>query len=358
MKITRTTALAIAALGLALVITGPLLPGGERLIRNDPPRTGHVTDLARASDGSILAGTQDGELWHLRDGAWRRVPVDLGGQPVTALAADLRGDPARGPIGTAGGLVNPPPGVPPLNERITDEQPTRAGLVVATAEGLLIQRGERWERVLTEVFMYRLEPQTHDRGEYLHAGSVGQGVFTAVVDDLVHWRPNQEGLPAEGNVFSFAQTGGGRLIAGSDQGLYWQAAPFTPWQPLRVGLERSRILSLLLQPASGDGAQRLWLGTDRGLHRVALTEDAQGLAAAAYAELIEAPPEHVRYGISWIVPFGDGIMFSAGAVYQFGPMGLAAWYLISLAGVVLILLGGWLMPAREPSAPADPEAGP
>ncbi|TVQ88563.1 MAG: ABC transporter substrate-binding protein [Chromatiaceae bacterium] len=349
MKITRTAALGIATLGLALVIAGPLLPGGERLVRNDPPRTGHVTDLARASDGSILAGTQDGELWHLSNGVWRRVPVDLGGQPVTALAADLTGDPARGPIGTAGGLVNPPPGVPPLNERITDEQPTRNGLVVATGEGLLIQRGDRWERVLEDVFMYRLEPQTHDGGEYLHAGSVGQGVFTAVVDDLVHWRPNRNGLPEGRNVFSFVQSTGGYLIAGSDQGLYWQPAPFTPWQPLRVGLERSRMLSLLLQPAERDAAQRLWIGTDTGLHRVALTEDEQGLAATAYAELIEAPPEHVRYGISWIVPFGDGILFSAGAVYQYGPTGLAAWYLISLAGVVLILLGGWLMPARNPA---------
>jgi hypothetical protein len=347
MKISRTAALAIVALGLLLLIAGPLIPGGERLSRNDPPRTGHVTDLARADDGSILAGTQDGELWRLADGAWTRVDVDLGGQPVTALSADLSGDPAEGPIGTGGGLVNTPPGLPPLDERIADEWMTSAGLVVATGEGVHIQGDGTWQRALTDTYVYRLEPQSHDGADYLHAGTIDQGVLTARVDDLLDWQPNRDGLPDGTNVFSFVTTAGNRLVAGTEHGLHWQPAPMQPWQPLKVGLENSRMLSLHLFPPDADGRQRLWIGSDDGLWSVYLTEDADGVAAAAYADLMEAPPDHVRYGVSWIVPYDEGVLFSAGAVYYHGPMGFAGWVWISLAGVIFILLGGFLFPGRN-----------
>jgi hypothetical protein len=352
MKTSRTAALAIVALGLALLVAGPLIPGGERLIRNDPPRTGHVTDLARADDGSVLAGTQDGELWRLADGVWTRVDVDLGGQPVTALSADLSGDASKGPIGTGGGLVNVPAGLPPLSVRVADEWMTGQGLVVATGEGLYIQGDGSWQQALADTYMYRLEPQTHDGTEYLHAGTIDQGVLTARVDDLLNWMPNRDGLADGINVFSFVITNGGRLIAGTEQGLYWQPAPMQTWQPLKVGLEKSRMLSLLLSPPADDGRQQLWIGSDDGLWSVQLTEDADGVSADAYAELMEAPPDYVRYGVSWIVPFDDGVMFSAGSVYYHGPMGLKGWMWISAAGVLFILLGGWLLPGRGNEAQA------
>jgi hypothetical protein len=90
-------ALAVVGIGLALLIAGPLLPGGERLIRNEPPGGGHVTALARAHDGAILAGTEDGALWRLADGVWTAVAAALDNHPVTTLNADLSGDPATGP---------------------------------------------------------------------------------------------------------------------------------------------------------------------------------------------------------------------------------------------------------------------
>ena len=351
------TALLIAVLGLVLVVAGPLLPGGERLIRNDPPRSGHVTDLALADDGSALAGTQDGELWRLADGAWSKVDVDLNGKPVTSLSADLSGDPAQGPIGTGGGLVNAPAGMPPLDVRVSDETATRNGLVVATGEGLRVQSDGAWASVQPEIYFYRLEPQTQDDVDYVHAGTVGHGVYTAEVDDLLSWQPNSEGLPEGGNVFTFVVTAGGRLIAGTDRGLYWQPAPMRPWQPLQVGLEQSRMLSLYLAPPGEDERQRLWIGSDKALYRVDLTEDTERVEAVAYAELIpaveKAGPDDVRYGISWIMPYDDGVLFSSGAVYQYGPMGLAGWYWVSLAGIALILAGGWLYPGREtPEQPA------
>jgi hypothetical protein len=346
MKTNRTLALTLAGAGVLLIIAGPLLPGGERTALNDPPRTGHVTDLARADDGSILAGTQDGELWRLADGAWERVAVDLNGQPVTALDADLSGDPSEGPIGTGGGLVNGPAGLPPITARIADEEATGAGLVVATGDGVLVQGDGNWRPYLSGVHIYRLEPQTVDGTLYLHAGTVGEGVFTAAVADLSLWSPNGDGLPEQGNVFSFATTAYGRLIAGTSAGLFWQAAPMEPWQPLKVGLERSRMLSLYLEPER-KGRERLWIGSDAGLYRVDLEESDTDLGALRYAEPVAGPDDGLRYGVSWIVPFDAGVMFSSGGVYQFGNLGLAGWYWVSLLGLLLLLLGGWLFPGRD-----------
>ena len=95
------------------------------------------------------------------------------------------------------------------------------------------------------------------------------------------------------------------------------------------------------------GGGRLWIGSDKGLFRVDLIENNEGVEAAAYASLVEAPPDHVRFGISWILPYDDGILFSAGTVYRYGPAGFPGWYWISIVGVLLILLGGWLFPGRE-----------
>ncbi len=353
MKTTRSIALGIAGLGLALLIAGPLLPGGERVSRIDLPSAGHVTDLAPGGNGSVLAGTQDGEIWRLIEGQWGRVAMDLGGQPVTALTAEPVGNPTQGPIGTAAGLVNPPPGMPPLTMRISDEIATDDGLVVATGEGLWIQGAGSWQQTLPDVNIYRLERQASDGANYVHAGTVGDGVYSARDDALLEWLPNRDGLPDDAYVFTFAVTKAGRLIAGTDRGLYWQDAPFQPWRSLKTGLEKSRALSLLLvadtQATDGAaGADRLWIGSDKGLYRADLAEDADGIEALAYASLIEAPPDHVRFGISWILPYDDGILFSAGSVYRYGPAGFPGWYWISLAGVLLILLGGWLFPGREP----------
>jgi hypothetical protein len=347
MKSSRVTALATVAAGVALLIAGPLIPGGERLIRNAPPDVGHVTDLALADDGSVLAGTQQGELWRLADGVWSRVDVDLGEQPVTALSADLSGDPAKGPIGTGGGLVNGPAGMPALKERITDEWMTENGLVVATGEGLHMQGDGQWERALDEVYVYRLEAQTVDGTGYLHAGTIDRGVYSTRDSDPLDWRLNSDGLPAESDVFSFVVTAGGRLIAGTDRGLFWQSAPMQRWRPLETGLEGKRMLSMHLSAPDEPGVQQLWVGSDDGLWRVALVEDAAAVRSADDAELVQAPPDHVRFGVSWIVPLEDSVLFSAGSVYQYGPMGLRGWVWISAAGVLLILLGGWLFPGRE-----------
>lgn len=347
MKASRPVAIGIALLGLILLIAGPLIPGGERLVRNAPVDSGHITDLARAVDGSILAGTQDGELWRFANDQWARVNIDLGGQPVTALSADLAGDASKGPIGTGGGLVNAPAGMPALQVRVRDEILANGRLLVGTGDGLYVQGDGQWQRTLEGTSIYRLETQRVGEERWLHLGSIGAGVFSAQVDAPLNWQPNRDGLPEDSNVFSFVTTEGGRLIAGTDHGLFWQQAPLAPWQRLKVGLDNSRMLSLFLEPAQAGQAERLWIGSDDGLWRVELDDSGAAPEALAYAELIETPPDHVRYAVSWIVPFGDGVMLSAGSVYQFGPMGLKGWYWISLGGLILLLLGGWLLPSRS-----------
>ncbi|WP_462321944.1 ABC transporter substrate-binding protein [Halochromatium sp.] len=347
MKASRHVAIGIAALGLVLLIAGPLIPGGERLVRNAPADSSHITDLARAEDGSILAGTQDGELWRYANDLWTRVNVDLGGHPVTALSADLAGDASKGPIGTGGGLFNAPSGLPELRVRVRDEILAGQRLLVGTGDGLYVQGDGQWLRTLEGISVYRLETQTINNQRWVHLGTISDGVYSAKTEDLLSWQPNRDGLPETVNVFSFVITDGGRLIAGTDQGLFWQEAPMQPWQRLKVGLEKSRMLSLYLESAKSKRAERLWIGSDDGLWRVDIDESGGAPEAEAFAELIQAPPDHVRYGVSWIVPFGDGVMLSAGSVYHYGPMGLKGWYWISLAGLVLLLVGGWLIPSHK-----------
>lgn len=353
MKTSSMLALGVVAIGLSLVIAGPLLPGGERVTRLDLPSRSHVTELAQGPDGAILAGTQDGEIWRLLRGQWTPVAMALGGQPVTALAAEPVAMPTQAPVGTAAGLVNPPPGMPPLSMRISDEVQTDKGLVVGTDDGLWMQGAGAWVHALPGVSVYRLARQPIDAGAYVHAGTIGAGVYSARDGDgSMDWQPNRNGLPDGAYVFSFAMTPGGRLLAGTDQGLYWQPAPLRPWQRLQTGLEKSRILSLQLPAAAADaGNRRLWIGSDKGLYLVDLTEDAGGIEADAYARPIEAPPDYIRYGISWIVPYDDGVLFSAGSVYRYGPAGVPGWYWVSIAGVLVILIGGWLFPGRERGAP-------
>lgn len=358
MKTSRITALAIVAVGLALLITGPLLPGGDQFSRLDLPSQSHVTDLAPGDDDSVLAGTQDGEVWRLLGGQWGRVGIDLGGQAVTALTAEPIGHPTQRPIGTASGLINAPAGMPPLTMRISDELLTNNGLVVGTGEGLWVQGAGVWQPALPGVNVYRLEHQDVDGTGYVHAGTVGEGVYSATVDALTDWQPNRDGLSEGAYVFAFGETEDGRLLAGTDKGLYWQEAPFSPWKQLKTGLETSRILSLQLLSAAPDGtddqaSRRLWIGGDNGLHYVDLAEDTDGIKAETYASLIETPPDYVRHGISWILPHGDGILLSAGSVYRYGPAGFPGWYWISIAGVMLVLFGGWLFPTRESDEPSQ-----
>ncbi|WPL18508.1 hypothetical protein Thiowin_03581 [Thiorhodovibrio winogradskyi] len=357
----KSIALAVALLGLILTIAGPLLPGGERLERNSPAYTGHVTDLAGggtdpkdAQSQPLLAGTSAGEVWRYQDGLWQHLPLDFGGHPITTII----GDPAKHPVGTGAGLYNPPPGTQ-FSERVGDLMQTPLGLVIGNDRGIHLLAPEGNQLLNAGMNVYRFIRQNNQGQTYLHAGTVGAGVHSTTVEAMGNdWPANNQGLPRDAYVYSFAVTEGGKLIAGTKSGLFWQSRPGDTWQPLDAEHGKTRVLALYLAPATQDRPQHLWIGTDGHLLHVDLIETADALKVASTATAVHQSEGALPYGISWIRPVPNGVMISAGAVYQWGPVRLPGWYWISISGIVLLLIAGWMLPGREEnpdSSTATPE---
>ncbi|AFL72894.1 hypothetical protein [Thiocystis violascens] len=346
----KTFALVLTVLGLLLAVAGPFLPGGIHLTPVGPPGAGHVTSLVATDQGDILAGTQAGEVWRLRGGAWTRENLALGGQPVLALL----GEPGRTPVGTAAGLF-PPAGESPLEDRVGSLLQTELGLLAGTVGGVRLLVNGRWSAPGPVANIYSLSGQRHGDGHWLHAGTIGAGVLsTSAAEAGAAWQPNSQGLPEAVKVFSFATTQGGLLLAGTDQGVFWQSRPGQPWRSLHPALDGRRAMSVHIA-ADGErqGRERLWIGGDAGLSSLALAEQGETLAAEGDPLLADSAEWQPPFGIGAIVSSGDRLLVSAGAVYEYGPTPLSGWYWISLAGVVLILIAGWIMP-RPTGATADP----
>ncbi len=221
----KNLGLFLTVLGLTLTVGGPLLPGGVDLVANNPPGAGHVTDLIATADGDILAGTEAGEVWRFQDGRWTKEDLDLGGHPVMALL----GAPGRTPVGTATGLFYAPAGTPPLTERVSSLLPAASGLVAGTASGVRLLTDGGWHEPGPAANIYSLFSQRRGDGQWLHAGTVGAGVLSTPANeaDLV-WQPNNQGLPEELNVFSFATTRSGLLLAGTNRGLFGNRGRTSP----------------------------------------------------------------------------------------------------------------------------------
>ncbi len=343
MNTRKTLALALAGLGLLLAIAGPFLPGGVHLTLKDPPRSGHVTSLTALPNGDVLAGTQTGEVWRLQSGRWTRAKLNIGGEPVLAMIDA----PGRAPVGTAAGLADAPVGTPPLEGRVSSLLRTDRGLLAGTASGVRLLANGRWQAPGPEANIYSLLKQRRGDGEWLHAATVGAGLLsTPAADAGAPWQPNNLALPDGLNVFSLATTTGGLLLAGTNQGLFWQSSPGQPWQSLHPGLDGQRVLSLYPDTRG----TRLWIGRDDGLYWLDIAEQDATLTVTGELTAADSPAYQPPLGVSWIVAAGDRVMISAGAVYAYGSTQLAGWYWISLAGVVLILIAGWLTPRPETAA--------
>ena len=336
----RMSATVLIVLGFALVALGFLLPGGQRLIRESLPLEIHVTVLAPGDGGTILAANQAGEIWRFDGAGWEQEDFDLGGRPVLAL----RGEPSRHPIGTGTGLftgsdLESPPGHP----RVSDLLETEAGLLVATAHGLWIRAGDSWHQPIAGVSLYRLIEQRREGRVYLHAATIGAGVYSASsAGALSAWIANSRGLPDGVKVLCFAVTDGGILLAGTDQGLYGQVEPHEPWEAFGEIPRDRRVLALYRAPPDDAGTQRLWVGGDDGLSALDLMETGRGLSVAGSARSFDALWEPPQAGVSWILPWNDGVMVSAGAVYLLRDVRYRGWYRFLLAGILLLGVGGWL----------------
>lgn len=342
----RNLALMLTLVGILLALGGPFIPGGVHLVPNHPYGAGHVTSLIAAPNGDIVTGTQAGDVWRFREGIWTRDALALGGQPVMAMLDD----PKRTPVGTAAGLANAPIGTPPLEGRVGSLLRLDQGLLAGTANGVRVLADDRWLAPGPQANVYALHRQKRPDGAWLHAGTIDAGVLSAPAEAPESpWQPNNQGLPDGVKVFSLATTPGGLLLAATDRGLFWQDRPGRAWRLVAPSLDGTRLLSLYLAPGpDARGAQRLWFGSDKGLYWMDLAEDGDRLTARTEPHLADAAENQPTLGISWIVPHGSGLMISAGAIYEYGPVTFAGWYWISLAGVVLILVAGGLMPRPEP----------
>jgi hypothetical protein len=346
----QTRAFSSAILGAILALAGPFLPGGVHLVASGPPGAGHVTELIGAAGGDVLAGTENGQVWRFRDRQWTREHLDLGDHPVMALLDA----PGRTPVATAAGLFYPPAGAPPLDERVSSLLQIDQGLLAGTARGVRLLAEGRWAKPGPNASIYCLFSQRRGNQLWLHAGTIGAGVLTApAADSGLLWQPNNQGLPETLNVFGFATTAGGRLLAGTDKALFWQQHPSQPWQSLFPGLDGKRVLSLHL--AAGNepgGTSRLWIGGDNGLYSLAIVERGDSLTVEGRLQPADRSENQPPLGVSGIVPSEDRLMVSAGSVYEYGPTRLFGWHWISLAGVALILIAGWLS-ARPEATSAD-----
>ncbi|HSO84427.1 hypothetical protein [Thiocapsa sp.] len=168
------------------------------------------------------------------------------------------------------------------------------------------------------------------------------------------WTANSRGLPDGVKALCFAVTEGGMLLVGTDRGLYWQAAPGETWTALAQFPRERRVLALYRAPPDARGLQRLWIGTDDGLSALDLAETREGLSVAGPLRSFDALWEPPETGVSWIVPVaGDGLMVSAGALYRLSAVRYPGWYRFVLAGILLLLVGGWLWLGFNPEPARD-----
>lgn len=352
MTLGRIAVAAPIAIGLVLIALGFLLPGDERLIRENLPLETHVTVLAPGDDGTILAATQAGEIWRFDGDGWEQEDAGLEGRLVLAM----RGEPSRRTVGTATGLLSTTGlAPPPRNPRVSDVLETEAGLLAATPEGLWVHAGETWHRPLSGVPLYRLAEQRRDGRIHLHAATIGEGVYSASIDTLLSpWTANSRGLPDGVKALCFAVTEGGMLLVGTDRGLYRQSVPGETWAAMTQFPRERRVLALYRASPDARGLQRLWIGTDDGLSALDLAETREGLSVAGPLRSFDALWEPPETGVSWIIPVaGEGLMASAGAVYRLSAVRYPGWYRLVLAGILLLLVGGWLWLGFNPEPARD-----
>ena len=352
MTLGRIAVAAPIAIGLVLIALGFLLPGDERLIRENLPLETHVTVLAPGDDGTILAATQAGEIWRFDGDGWEQEDAGLEGRLVLAM----RGEPSRRAVGTATGLLSttdraPPPG----NPRVSDVLETEAGLLAATPEGLWVHAEDTWHRPLSGVPLYRLAKQRRDGRIHLHAATIGEGVYSVAIETLLSpWTANSRGLPDGVKALCFAETEGGMLLLGTDRGLYRQSVPGETWAALAQFPRERRVLALYRASPDARGLQRLWIGTDDGLSALDLAETREALSIAGPLRSFDALWEPPETGVSWIIPVaGEGPMVSAGAVYRLSAVRYPGWYRLVLAGILLLLVGGWLWLGFNPEPARD-----
>ncbi|MEX0729516.1 MAG: hypothetical protein WED00_03655 [Aquisalimonadaceae bacterium] len=344
----RLFASSLITLGCLLALTTVMLPGEAQWIRVEQARDEHVTTLGPDADGHLYAGTQSGRLWRLQgESDWQDVGGTLGAVAITVLAPD----PGGLLVGTSDGLYRWQQGWQQLlgTGRISDVR-SLAGepdgrLIVATGSRVLILEDGHWgDTNIADAIgnspVYRAMGQSTGEDHTLHAGTVGRGVWTRLAGET-DWRHNSAGLPDTVNVFSLAEAGNGLLLAGTDQGLFWQAAPLQPWRRLDAGLGSRRVLDLARRERT-DGTVLL-AASDDGVYSVRLVERQQSLETQGRWQHIPAPPPGLDGPVSWIVPDTETVWISASSLYSLTRSRSGLWYAGLAAGGTMAFAGFYMI---------------
>ena len=340
-KVIATLMIAAGVVALISIVRYPTEP---RWQADDPARGGHVTSMAWLEGGLVLA-QQDGRVWERRDGTWAAMPELPEDARSTVLFAgdDLLAGTTDGIRRFTGDGWEAITGDNAPSGRISYLTGLGERTYVAGYDGVWTDQGDGEWRALgrpdPDAPVYRVLVTDDDNaGEpLLRSGSIEAGVHIHDADAET-WKADNDGLPDAVKVLSFYQLTTGTVLAGTDEGLFRQDAPFEGWTRVGGLLGERRILSMAATE------EELYVGSDDGAWRAPLDDggiDSQPgwLPVPTAEDALDAP-------VAWIIIEDDTPWIAAGTAYKLRSGRTPEWYLLVI-GAPLLLVGGaglWLYP--------------
>lgn len=324
---------------VALLVIAALLPHRPAWMPDDPALEEHAAALLVTADDRLLMGTQSGRIW-LHDDDWQPQGEVPGDRAVTRLG--LHED--RLLIAAPDGLFDLDGRVNAVDGRISDIRAFGDTLLAGGASGVLQLTDEGWrdtglQEQLAEPQIYRV---WQDQAGHQHAGSIGEGIWSRTGADA-GWQANRDGLPDPVNVFAFAETANGILLAGTDQGVYWQAETGAAWRALHGEADRqTRYLDLLIDDRAPE-APVLLGASDNGVSQVRLVPRDGWLETRGRQEWLAVGPPGLDGGVSHLVIRNDTLWAAAGSVYRFRPVPPAIRLPLILFSGILLGLGAFVL---------------
>ncbi|MCK8516826.1 hypothetical protein M0534_10905 [Methylonatrum kenyense] len=324
---------------VALIVITALLPHRPAWMPDDPALEEHAAALLVTADDRLLMGTQSGRIW-LHDDGWQPYGNVPGDRAVTRLG--LHED--RLLIAAPDGLFDLNGRVDAVDGRISDIRAFDTSLLAGGALGVLQFTEDGWQD--TGLQEQLAEPQVYrvwqDQAGHQHAGTIGEGIWSRTGADA-SWRANRDGLSDPVNVFAFAETANGILLAGTDQGVYWQAETGAAWRALHGSADRdTRYLDLLIDDREPDTPMLLG-ATDDGVVQVRLIPRDNWLETRGGLERLAVGPPGLDGSVSHLAIKNDDLWAAAGSVYRFQPVAPAMRLPLILFSGILLGLGAFLL---------------
>ena len=321
---------------LLLILIAALLPHRPAWMPEDPALEAHATALTVDAEGRLIMGTRDGQLWR-HDGTWQALDPIPGERAATRLAV-VDGQLL---IAAPDGLFDRTGRVGEIEGRIVDVRTFDDDrTLLGGAPGVLARDGQdNWQdtglrqRLGDETQIYRI---WQTRNGDLHAGTIGDGVWSLAAD-ATDWSSNNRELPEDSKVFALAEADNGVLLAGTDQGLFWQAAGSDHWRAMDGGdAADRRILDLLIDPAADGDHPVLLAASDDGVLRVELVLRDDWVETRGRWQMLDTGPHGLDGSVSHLAISKHGLWAAAGTVYHYQPVAPAIRLpMVMLAGILL-----------------------